>query len=205
MKRTALVVLAAVLCSSSPATADVEPMTPELFERIKIMAESARAKAPTAPKLATQYFWQQFNPEFGNVEPRVTGIHNTRDLTITLATPLNSLFSQLTRALSRLEPLEAITQGPDVAIMVLPRTVNSPDVERIVLVRDGKFVEPVAVKLGPMELKTLMGGSVSRHVGSVEFPVTAFDPAQAITIIAIPASGANIERTLSPEDLRQLR
>ena len=84
-----------------------------------------------------------------------------------------------------------------VHILVNPSRIDAPDIEKIVVQRNGNLVAATRATLAPHELATATGAKRMIHSGDVIYPLSAFEPGLdvSVTVIAIPASGSNITRT----------
>jgi hypothetical protein len=108
-------------------------------------------------------------------------------------------------SIRKMEPDRRVPWSHDVVVLVLPTTIEAPDIEKVVLMRDGSIVSPVQSTLAPATLTTAMGASVVVHRGAITYPLSAFDPGASVVLTAIPATGHNIVATISQDDLQKIQ
>jgi hypothetical protein len=147
---------------------------------------------------------QKIAPEFRGAQV----IAQSSDLTILASGPLGYFFAEGREKIRKFEPLNpppAWSSG--IHILVQPMTIHAPDIEKIVVQRNGAIIAPSATSLHPTEKATLMGAKRMIHEGEVVFPLSAFEPGDAVhvTIIAIPSTGSNITKTFGSLDLRAIQ
>ena len=124
---------------------------------------------------------------------------------IALLSPYARYRLMIESALRKMDPIERITLEPEFSIVVSPTRIDSLDIEKIVVQRDGVTIEPTSNQLKVEELTSRIGAKVALHAGEVRYPCTAFAPVGTVTITAIPRVGKNITKTLKPDDLAALK
>ena len=91
-----------------------------------------------------------------------------------------------------------------VNVYVGPRQIDSADIIRIVVRRDGTIVEPLSSQLAVEILTTRAGTSRALHSGSVTYAVSVFAPGATVSVTAIPETGTNITRVRRSEELGKI-
>jgi hypothetical protein len=118
-------------------------------------------------------------------------VHQTKALTIFAGSP----YAAFRDAIRRREAPDAIAVPPGFFVSVSPSQVDSPDIMKIVVERDGKEVEPVVNLLQVETFRTSGGGEKRLHAGELVYNCSAFAPGATITVTAIPETGSNIVAT----------
>lgn len=123
---------------------------------------------------------------------------------ISLYSPVR-LFQQ--RASERVRKMESLTGIPfttTIEIAVDPTLIDSPDIERVVVRRNGAVVPPLRSTLALKIFTTQLGAKTALHAGSVFYPLSAFAPGRTVTvsIIGIARFGRNLRRDFDGADLR---
>jgi hypothetical protein len=147
------------------------------------------------------------SPEFGFVGGLQKVIASDA-LDIDVAGPVFRLMSDLRERVRKFEALvPSPAWAPEMVILVGPKQIGSPDIEKIIVQRNGEIVSPLRTTLSPRVMVTAIGAKQLIHSGTVSYPLSAFEPGAgvSVTIVAIPASGANITKTFGSLDLRALQ
>ncbi len=89
-------------------------------------------------------------------------------------------------------------------IGINPTRIDSPDIEKVIVQRNGVTVALTASSLSLRQLTSSMGAKTQLHAGTVSFPLSALEPGTGVSvkIILVPATGNNIIRTYGSIDLR---
>jgi hypothetical protein len=104
-----------------------------------------------------------------------------------------------------MDPLDKVPWFSGAIVSVIPRTMDSPDIIKIVVTRDGVQITPLVNELKPAVHQNRLGATVTLHSGGVVFPMEAFRPGAAVVLIAIPESGSNIVRPISADELARIQ
>jgi hypothetical protein len=123
---------------------------------------------------------------------------------VRLAGPYTLYRFALMEALRKMDPLEEVPVPRGVAIIVSPTRIDSPDIIKVVVQRDGVQIPPITNTLQPTVMRTALGASRTLHAGVLEFPCAAFAPGATVSVIAIPDAGANFTLTLTDSALKTL-
>lgn len=144
-------------------------------------------------------------PEYG-LDPFNLGVtvYRTDALDITVLGQVAVFHTAFAERIRKMESTDSVPWRPGVFVVVWPRQIGSPDIEKIVLKRNGVIVEPVSTTLRVTNLSTASGATRSIHQGDVAFPASAFAPGAEVVLIAIPAAGENIVWTFKESELKKI-
>jgi hypothetical protein len=152
-------------------------------------------------------FDKAFNAAIHAVAPDYHGavsLVSTEQLSAIALGPVARMHLEAREAVRKFEVFSPAPWANAMDIEISPLQIDSPDIEKIILQRNGVAVAQLQSTLAPRELTTRMGAKATLHAGRVRYPVTAFDPGAGVTvtIIFIPASGTNIVKTFGSIALR---
>ena len=148
------------------------------------------------------------------VHPDLEGVTSSTDavtvavadgLLIQAVFPYGRYRSDLKEALRKRAPIESALMPAAVEISVFPSRIDSPDIIRIIVERDGKAATPIANTLKPTEMTTRWRVKAFIHSGVVSYPCSAFAAGATVTITAIPQNGSNFTKTFSSAELATLK
>lgn len=189
------------------AKAAAEPLTRVTYLQAQAIMKDAAASAANDADAFTSSFllavWK-LAPEFKGL----LSVGDSDALSIWISGPLGIFYSD---ARERVRKFEALIPAPgwqrEVQVIVSPSQIDSPDIEKVIVQRNGAVVPPLRSTLAPRQMVTRMNAKSMIHSGTVTYPLSAFEPGAGVTvtIIAIPASGANITRTFGSIDLRAIQ
>jgi hypothetical protein len=139
----------------------------------------------------------------GDIRP----INYENGLLVMLRGRVDVVRSQIGELNRKMEPIseKAIQWPSGFVVWVAPTEVDSPDIEKVVLQRDGKIVPPLSSTLAPKEFTTRMGAKTMLHEGEVVYSDEAFLPGAEVVVTAIPAVGGNIVKKFSDAELRAIQ
>lgn len=198
MKRTAI---AALFLAASAQAAGAQCLTEE---QVAGMTKAARAANPTNDRAFLKALDTAVKGK-GQLEPNFVTVHYSPGIAIVLMSPYTMYRMSIEESLRKMEPLEEIRYKAAFTVGVSVSQIDAPDIEKIVVQRDGVTVEPMRNDLVVKEMTTRMGAKTALHSGEVLYSCDAFAPTATVTITAIPASGANLTKTLKPGQLAGLR
>lgn len=135
-------------------------------------------------------------------------ISNSDALSINIAGPLGVFLSSASERVRKFEPLTPPpVWSPAIHVIVSPSRIDAPDIEKIIVQRNGSIVVALGSTLAPHELVTASGAKRMIHSGVVTYALSAFEPGPdvTVTVIAIPESGTNITRTFDSIELRAIQ
>src|ERR1044072_3563494 len=113
----------------------------------------------------------------------------TEAIKAAIITPYGSFRSDLREHLRKLEPTDGVKYPDDVVIAIVPEQIVAPDIEKVVVQRDGAIVEPTENQLEPHEVKNRLGATTPLHAGQVGYPRSAFAPGANVVVTLVPAAG----------------
>lgn len=203
---------AAIVAAKLERTRPFTPLT-ELNGRAAAKKVIASLNDPSVAKVSESkntLFRLLFRDGVKESAPEYSGdpidIMSDESIAITLMGPGMAFEFQASERIRKMEPLGLIPWTPSVTITVSPTSINSPDVERVVLQRDGVVVAPLRSTLALRAMETRMGAKFTAHAGTVAFPISAFHPrAESVTVTIIPASGQNTVKRLTTAELRRIQ
>lgn len=203
MKLTTFVLLAFASCAVTEAQSD----RPEISETaIRALTVQAMASSPAGDLNQPILFLDRaIQKQWGDFISVGISIVRSDDLYVLLQMPYAMYRQELIERMRKREPIESIPWSDDAVIRVAPTRINSPDVIKIIVERDGKEIAPTKNLLLPTPLQTAIGFKKVLHQGAVMFPRSAFAPGAKVTVTVIPESDRNIVLTISNSDLEQLR
>jgi hypothetical protein len=183
------------------------------FVRItQAQAVAALTDAGARAKNDANAFETAFRSAIRKTAPDFTGIpkfvESSDALSIIVLGPGTGFFSA---ASEKVRKFESLAPPPPwlsgISIVVFPKQINAPDIEKVIVQRGGKTIAPLRTTLAPKEMVTRIGAKRMIHSGEVTYPLSAFEPGPGVTVtvIAIPASGSNITETFDALELREIQ
>jgi hypothetical protein len=172
---------------------------------VRALVRQAQAKASGDPTELVLALDRAVRARWGDFESFPLSIVRREDLVITLTTPFMGFRRALAEHLRMRQPLRDVTWVATVVIVVSPERLEAPDIERLVVERDGRAIGPLKDLLRPMTYTNGRDEKAVIHSGELHFPVSAFAPGATVTIRAVPKDGAEFVFTLQDSQLRPLR
>ena len=123
-------------------------------------------------------------------------IYRSSELEMSVIGPVGTFQMVVGEAVRRFQPIDKAPWTSEACVDVVPRQIDSPDIEGIVVRRNGMTVAPTSNRLALTALTTRIGVTRRIHSGSVCFAAPTFAPGAEVIVIAIPVTGTNITRTL---------
>jgi hypothetical protein len=174
-------------------------------------ARAILADASTRAKNDVDLFSSSFFGAVARIAPDFRGpkvISQSEALSVLISGPLGYIFAEARERVRKFESLIPPPKWSDgIHIIVQPKQIDAPDIEKFVVQRNGNVVAPLRTALVVSEMSTRMGAKRMIHGGEVTYPLSAFEPGAGVNVkvIAIPASGSNISRTFSSLELRGIQ
>jgi hypothetical protein len=119
--------------------------------------------------------------------------------------PYQTYRRELSEAMRKHDPIDGLVIPTVVAIVVLPSQIDSPDIVKIIVERDGQVVPPLQSDLGPKPFLTRMGGSKMVNAGTVVYQCSVFAPGATVTVTVVPDYGRNIINTFTTSQLVDMK
>jgi hypothetical protein len=186
-----LVVLVAALV---PDPVAAQGRVTEAEARAALLVAAAE-KDPKRFRDAYQRAIRRHAPHF-NADPHV--LIRTAAYAVVLEGPAQRLGRAAAENVRRMEPIAPVPWLNGVAVVVEPWMAGGDDIGKVVVMREGKVVEPLSSTLAPAPFVNAMGATFRLHVGEVVFPAEAFALGSPfVDVILIPATGDNIRRRLT--------
>jgi hypothetical protein len=179
-----------------------EPMT---ASSVRSMTKQAEAEARGDKNEIVLALDRRVRERWGDFESFPITIVRREDLSIVLSTPFMSYRRALAEYLRMGDALDRIPWIPSAVVSISPSRLDSPDIIRVVLERNGKAVPPSEMLLKPMTFTNGSGDSATIHAGEVRFPMSAFAPGATVTIAAVPARGESFTYELDESQLSILK
>jgi hypothetical protein len=173
----AFCICAVVLNVKNAAAQGVGEVTPAARAELLQHAQEAIASHPTSPDAAMQAFGQWFSPTYSGMYAPVRAVVETNDLSVEIITPIRQFAEVVLERIRRLEPLTGLDAwtSPGVALEIQPKTVDGPDIVKVLVEKDGSLVQPTLSKLESHTYQTKLGRDVQKIGGVIYFPLSAFD------------------------------
>jgi hypothetical protein len=119
--------------------------------------------------------------------------------------PISGFYLSASDLIRARKPIAGAAWTEGVTILIVPGTAKAPNIERVVVTRDGKTVAPVSSSLQSTELGHGSDVQATLNGGRIVFPLDAFDPGADVRITLIPADGNSFVTRLSRADIAMLR
>ena len=173
--------------------------------QLRTWAKEAATFAKTDPTVFKAIFQGRVKSVMPTYEPFIP-INLTDGVVITASGPTGMFQTLLTEQFRKFEPLDKVPFEQFVGVTVSPDTLNSPDIIKVVVVRNAQApINATRSMLIARDMTNAMGAKTSKHAGTAYFSLDVFASDAKITIIAVPESGANIIKDLTPAELARLR
>lgn len=194
---------AIVVAVSAEPSKDTAP-----FHRVTQM-EAWNAAAAIQPGLSPDKFESAFEKQIRKLAPEYDNnnawVWTSDALWIAVVGPVENYCSKLSEQVRKMEPLKTAVWSPNIDIVVQPQQIDSPDIVRVVVTRNGAIVPPETSTLLATEMTTRMGAKAMLHSGNIGYAVDAFAPGAKVVVTAIPDQGRNIVKTFTDAELRRIQ
>jgi len=122
-------------------------------------------------------------------------VRDSPELFVAVIGPAGAFVTACSEALRKMEPsCDKIKWTPEASVIVTPKTLNSPDIIRVVLQNRRGTLKPTFNGLVRQEMSIATGAKRMIHRGEIRYPIAVFesDPAVTLTLTLIPEAGKNI-------------
>jgi hypothetical protein len=163
-------------------------------------------------------FQTRFRQKLRELSPEYTGaqiVYSSAALKIYAAGPVARFESLAVDRVQKRQTIASAAWTPDVSIIVAPESLESPDIKQIVVQRSDAqrpagaetMATVLSSTLAPHRLPGTPPTAKAVTSGEVVFPLSAFEPGEGVIvrIIAVPATGANLNRTFTLMALRGIQ
>ncbi|HXT71862.1 MAG TPA: hypothetical protein VN700_19060 [Vicinamibacterales bacterium] len=187
----------------------------------RLTEQQARAAAEAALKDTNgdvAQFSAKYRARVRETSPEFVGpvvVYGSPALKIYAAGPVARFEAAAQDRIQRRLPIAGALWSPDVAIVVVPESIDAPDIKQVVVQRSeaqgraGAETQATALSntLAPHRLPNTPPTSKAVISGEVTFPMSAFEPGEGVIVrvIAVPATGAPLNRTFTLLALRGIQ
>jgi len=119
--------------------------------------------------------------------------------------PTSGLYLSASDLIRQRKPVSGAVWIEGVTVLIVPTTIRAPNIEKVVVMRDGRTIAALSSSLQATELGTGGGEKATLNGGRVVFPLSAFEAGADVRIVLVPTGGANLVTRLSRADLSMLR
>jgi hypothetical protein len=190
------------LIASPPAPAAAQPQL--TGDRVREMTRQASREAHGDATTVVMALDRRVRETWGDFETFPLSIVRDEQLLITLTPPYLSYRRSLIDMLRTKRPVAQAVWTGTVEVAVSARRLDAPDVQSVVLTRNGQPVAPVKSTLRPMTFSDGSGASRAIHSGDVLFEPAAFAPGATVTLTFDCAGRPPIVHTLESAQLSTL-
>jgi hypothetical protein len=148
---------------------------------------------------------QRIRAEWGDFESFPLSIVRDEELLVAVTAPYMSFRRSLVDVLRSGRPIGDAQWTGTVVVAITPRRLDAPDIESVVLSRDGRSVAPVRSELRPMTFSSGTGDERVLHAGDMHFAASAFSSGGKVVLTLAPHGRDPILYAFSDEELSSLR
>lgn len=182
---------------SASGAAQLIEITPSTFDAAKALAETARTNAPTSPTAAVAAFDEAFETAFGDVRSTNVRIVDSKELSVRLITPLDTLQLIFANALRNHTAFPMQPPPSYVAVQVRPSHSDAPNITRVALFVNDQEVPPVINNLKPAQVGNRLGGFGLKSAGVVAWKSQTFNMPGVVKVVLL-TDGPPIEWEYAP-------
>ena len=177
------------------AKAETERKRKEAEPLVRVTESQARAllsKAATQANNDADTFTKAVVLALAPIAPDFRGpqvVSASDALDVVMVGPLGNLFAAVREKVRKFEALvPPPVWSPVVHVLVQPHQIGAPDIEKIVVQRNGSVIAPLRTALTASEFVSRTNAKQLIHSGEVTYPLNAFEPGLGVTVtvIAIP-------------------
>jgi hypothetical protein len=142
---------------------------------------------------------------WGDFESFPVSIVRSDDLLVSLTAPYMSFRNSVIDMLRTGRPINRAVWVNAVIVAVTPQRLGGPDIESVVVSRNGRPVEPVKSSLRPMRFSSGTGEEGVLHAGDISFPTATFSTGARVAVTLTPHLSDPIVRTFTDYELSTLK
>lgn len=129
----------------------------------------------------------------------------TDEIDVFLLSPALTFQGMAAERVRKMLPVGDVPWNPHVTIVVNPKRITAPNIERVVVRRNGNTIEPSETALVPTAMTSAMGATVTLPKGHLSFPPESFTPGGGdVLVTVIPSTGTNTTMTIPDAILRKI-
>lgn len=125
-------------------------------------------------------------------------------LFFTVQSPAQAYRYAVSEALRKRNPIESADAINAIAIDVTPTQIDAPNIEKVLVERNGQLVAPLTSSLQPRVMTTRLGGKEVINGGRLTYSCSSFFPGATVVVTGIPSVGVNMVRSFDEESLEAL-
>jgi hypothetical protein len=148
---------------------------------------------------------QRVRERWGDFESFPLTIVRDDDLLVTVTAPYLSFRNSLVDMLRSGRPIDQAVWTNMVVVAITPRRLGAPNIESVVVSRNGRPVVAVKNALRPMRFSNGTGDEGVLHAGEIGFSPSAFLPGATTVLTLTPRDGDPIVHGFSDDELGTLR
>ena len=119
--------------------------------------------------------------------------------------PISGFYLSASDLIRARKPVAGAVWTEGVTVLIVPNSARAPDIERVIVTRDGRTIAPVSSSLQSTELGHDGEVRATLKGGRIVFPLSAFEPGADVRITLVPAAGNSFVTRLSRADIAMLR
>lgn len=119
--------------------------------------------------------------------------------------PISGFYLSASDLIRARKPIAGAVWTEGVTVVIVPSTAAAPNIERVVVTRDGKTIAPLSSTLQSAAVGRGSEIQATLNTGRIVFPLAAFDPGADVRITLVPADGSSFVTRLSRADTAMLR
>jgi hypothetical protein len=119
--------------------------------------------------------------------------------------PISGFYLSASDLIRARKPIASAVWIDGVTILIVPLAAKAPNIERVLVTRDGRTIAPLSSALQATAIGRGSDIQATLNGGRLVFPLAAFDPGADVRITLVPAEGSSFVTRLSRADIAMLR
>lgn len=183
------------------------PLPPLSAATVQALAAKVAASADNNEEVFTRVFTALIRSQ----SPESDGpfvLHSSAELIVNVTGPVWRYGTAVAERVRKfIAAPAAVAWNPTYSVAIVPRQIDAPDIERVIVQRNGVQVSALNTSLKPQTMITKMGAKTTINAGVVNFPASAFTPDKSVEVkvTLIPAVGSSIVHVFTNEELHSIR
>ncbi len=195
----------AVVLAAGAAPVRGQTGEPPSEARVRALARQAQRESRGDATALVLGLDRRIRDTWGEFESFPISVVRREDLLVTVSTPYMAFRRAVVDVLRTKRPIDQVPWVDTAVVSVNPARLGGPDIERVVLSREGRDVPAVKSALRPMTFSNGAGDQGVLHAGDVHFPPTAFAPGGPVTLTLHPREGDPFVYAFSEAELATLK